>query len=77
MCNYSYRKKYLLKIICSDKNENLLELNYDVVIVYVATAPYHGYCMKVNSKTTIALMNLLRAGKKMHLTWEAKNLLLV
>lgn len=36
-----------------------MELNYDVVIFYVATAPYHGYCMKVNSETSVALKNLL------------------
>lgn len=47
------------------------------MIVYVATAPYHGYCMKGNFENSVVLKNLLWARKKPHFIWEAKNLLLV
>lgn len=46
------------------------------MIVYVATAPYHGYCMKGNFENSVLPKNLLQAGKKTHFIWEVKDLLL-
>lgn len=34
------------------------------MIVYVATAPYHSYYIKVNSESSVAFKTMLWAGKK-------------